>query len=161
MNKLQKDFNQVLTNESQLNFNFDDGGRNDAGFKGRTSDCVVRSISIATGKPYKEVYDALNVLAKKERISKRKKKKSNSRTGVFRRTYQKYLESIGWEWISCFGIGTGCQVHLKKDELPNETIIARVSKHLTCVRNGKTIHDTHDPSRNGTRCVYGYFRKKK
>jgi hypothetical protein len=40
-------------------FVMDDGGRAAAGYKGQTGDCVCRSIAIATGKPYQEVYDAL------------------------------------------------------------------------------------------------------
>jgi hypothetical protein len=55
-------------------------------------------------------------------------------------------------------IGSGCKVHLAKDELPNGRLIVRVSKHITAVING-VIHDTHDFSRDGTRCVYGYFTK--
>jgi len=31
-------------------------------------------------------------------------------------------------------------------------------KHTTAVIDG-IIHDTYDPSRAGTRCVYGYFTK--
>jgi len=66
---------------SRIKFIFDDGGRAAAGFRGRAGDCVTRAIAIATGKPYREVYDALNALAAKERTGKRKKKKSNSREG--------------------------------------------------------------------------------
>ena len=38
---------------------YDDGGRAAAGFKGEAGDCVTRAIAIATGRPYREVYDAL------------------------------------------------------------------------------------------------------
>ena len=45
-----------------------DGGRKESGYKSKKSgDCVCRAISIATGKDYQEVYDALNELAEKER----------------------------------------------------------------------------------------------
>jgi hypothetical protein len=37
-------------------------------------------------------------------------------------------------------------------------LIVRCSKHTTAVIDG-IIHDTHDPSRGGTRCVYDYFTK--
>ena len=37
----------------------DDGGRAAAGFKGSAGDCVARSIAIAAGLPYAEVYVAL------------------------------------------------------------------------------------------------------
>ena len=142
----------------KLKFIYDDGGRKNAGYKGQTRDCVTRSIAIVTGKPYKEVYDALNQLSESERIGKRKKSKSNARIGVYRRTYEKYLKSLGYEWIPTMKIGSGCKVHLRADELPKGKLIVSVSKHITAVING-VIHDIYDPSRNGTRCVYGYYYK--
>jgi hypothetical protein len=139
-------------------FRFNDGGREAAGFRGKTGDCVVRAIVIATEKPYLEVYEALNGLSESERTGKRKRRKSNSRTGVYRVTYQKYLESLGWTWTPTMRIGQGCTIHLRADELPNGRLIVKVSRHLAAVLDG-VIHDTSDPSRGGTRCVYGYFRK--
>ena len=56
-------------------------------------------------------------------------------------------------------IGKGCQVHLNENELPEGTLIVSVSKHLTCVKNHK-LFDTYDCSRNGKRCVYGYYVKE-
>ena len=55
-------------------------------------------------------------------------------------------------------IGSGCKVHLKADELPSGNIIVALSKHYCAVIDG-VIHDTHDCSRNETRCVYGYWSK--
>lgn len=139
-----------------MNFVFHDGGRAAAGYKGKTGDCVTRSIAIATGKTYQEVYDTLNQLAKAERRGKRKKKLSNSRTGVLRKAYQRYLESLGWRWTPTMTIGAGCRVHLKTSELPQGPLLVKVSRHLTAVIDG-VIYDTHDCSRDGARCVYGYF----
>jgi hypothetical protein len=139
-----------------MTFVFNDGGRAAAGFHGRAGDCVVRAIAIATGKPYREVYDALNALAATEKIGKRKKKKSNSRSGVYRQTYSRYLRSLGWQWTPTMSIGSGCKVHLRACELARGTLIVRLSRHLTAVVDGE-LHDTHDCSRGGTRCVYGYF----
>ena len=42
-----------------LGYEYDDGGRRDAGYKGDTGDCVVRAIAIASGAPYQDVYDAM------------------------------------------------------------------------------------------------------
>lgn len=137
---------------------FDDGGRAAAGYKGKTGDCVVRAVSIATRKSYQEVYDALNGLAQYERTAKRKRGLSNSRTGVYKQTYRRYLESIGWKWTPTMSIGSGCTVHLKTDELPKGRLIVSVSRHLVAVIDG-VVHDTNDVSRRGTRCVYGYFRE--
>lgn len=139
-----------------MDFVFHDGGRAAAGYKGLTGDCVTRSIAIATGKTYQEVYDALNRLAMMERLGKRKRKRSNSRTGVFRPTYQRYLESLGWHWTSAMKIGSGCQVHLRAAELPQGPLLVKVSRHLTAVIDG-VIYDTRDCSGGGTRCVYGHF----
>lgn len=67
---------------STPSFKYNDGGRSAAGFKGDTRDCVTRSIAIATALPYKEVYDALNDLAKTAKITKRTPKKTSARTGM-------------------------------------------------------------------------------
>lgn len=139
-----------------MDFVFHDGGRAAAGYKGLTGDCVIRSIAIATGKTYQEVCDALNFLALKERIGRPKRKRSNSHTGVFRRTYERYLESLGWRWTSTMKVGSGCQVHLRASELPQGPLLVKVSRHLTAVIDG-VIYDTHNCSRGGTRGVYGYF----
>lgn len=144
--------------ETNMRWVYHDGGRAAAGFKGKTGDCVTRAIAIATGIPYRKVYDDLNELAKLER-PRNGKKRSSSREGVFRRTYQRYLESLGWEWVPTMKIGSGCQVHMRAEELPSGRIIVRVSKHLAAVIDG-VLYDTHDCSRGGTRCVYGYFRPK-
>jgi hypothetical protein len=55
-------------------------------------------------------------------------------------------------------IGSGCTMHVREDELPlvHDRLIVRVTKHLFAVIDG-VIHDTSDPSRGGTRCVYGYY----
>jgi hypothetical protein len=140
-----------------MEFIYSDGGRGLAGFKGKTGDCVTRAIAIATEKPYQEVYDSLNQLSKMEKPTKGKD--SASRTGVFRKTYEKYLKENGWKWVPCMKIGQGCQVHLRKEELPNGRLIVSVSRHLTAVIDG-VIHDNHDCSRNGNRCVYGYYIKE-
>jgi hypothetical protein len=142
-----------------MEFVFHDGGRLAAGYKGGTGDCVTRSIAIATGKPYQEVYDALNRLAETERVGKRKKKRSSSRSGVYRQTYQRYLESFGWRWTTTMSIGSGCRVHLRASELPQGPLIVKVSRHLTAVIDG-VLHDTHNCSRGGARCVYGYFSQR-
>lgn len=133
-----------------------DGGRAEAGFTGSARDCVARAIAIALERPYAEVYAALNELAERER-PRNGRTRSSARTGVWRATYQAYLEQAGWEWVPTMRIGSGAQVHLRADELPSGRIIARLSKHLVAVIDG-VVHDSHDPSRGGTRCVYGYFR---
>lgn len=141
-----------------MSFVYDDGGRAAAGFKGQAGDCVCRSIAIVTGKPYREVYDKLNALAKLERPRKRQRGRSSARTGVYKQTSRPYLKQLGWQWVPTMQIGSGCKVHLRADELPAGRLIVQCTKHLTVMIDG-VIHDTHDPSRGGTRCVYGYWRQ--
>ena len=134
-----------------------DGGREAAGYKGKTSDCVTRAIAIATGLPYQQVYAAINAKIKDTRG---RAGKGSARTGVHKPVYRTYLESLGWRFVPTMGFGTGCKVHLKAEELPSGRIIASCSKHLVAVIDG-VIHDTFDPSRDGTRCVYGYFTNQR
>ena len=137
---------------------YDDGGRKRAGYKGDADDCATRAIAIATEIPYKEVYKAINEVAQHER-PKAGQGRSAARTGVFRVTYERYLKGLGWVWVPTMHIGSGCTVHLREDELPAGRVITRLSKHVCAVIDG-VIHDTGDPSRGGTRCVYGYFTKE-
>lgn len=140
---------------SATHWKWDDGGRVTAGYKAGAGDCVVRSIAIATGKPYRQVYDGINALRDSMRQTLRVRK-SSARDGVSRVVYERYLEALGWRFVPTMRIGSGCTVHLRAGELPGGRLIVRVSKHMTAVIDG-VIHDTHDCSRGGTRCVYGYF----
>lgn len=143
----------------ELKFTYNDGGRSNY-FKGTTGDCVCRAIAIANDMDYLEVYNLINEYAKKERITKRQKTKSNARTGVRNTTIRKILEDLGWTWIPTMEIGSGCQVHLKANEIPTDkTIVVKVSSHLVAVANG-VVNDTYDCTRDGNRCVYGYYVKE-
>lgn len=139
-------------------FIYDDGGRSSAGYKGKARDCVVRSIAIATELPYQAIYDQINDLGSMERSSKKRSGKSSARTGVHKQTSRKFLEGLGWIWKPTMFIGAGCRVHLRSDELPSGRLIIAVSKHYTAMIDG-VIHDTFDCSRDGSRCVYGYYTK--
>jgi hypothetical protein len=134
----------------------DDGGRYAAGFRGETGDCVTRAIAIAAKMPYRMVYDDLNRFCKsRHRYGHRN---GNSRTGIFKPEIRAYMASIGWVWTPTMGIGTGCRVHLVADELPAGRLVVNVSKHSVAVIDG-VAYDTYDPTRDGTRCVYGYYQR--
>ena len=159
-------FFKKLFSNSNLELKINDGGRALAGFKGKTGDCVVRSIAIATNLPYQKVYKDLYMANEEFRTLSRtklarslKQKNDSPRTGTHRVVLKKYLKNLGWNWTPTMFVGQGCKVHLKKEELPNDTLIVSCSKHITVVKNG-ILHDTYDCSRNGTRCVYGYWSKK-
>ena len=76
---------------------------------------------------------------------------------VKRKWCQDYMRELGFVWVPTMGIGTGCKVHLRARELPKGRLVVSCSKHWTAVIDG-VIHDNHDPSRGGRRCVYGYWR---
>jgi hypothetical protein len=154
---LTRMFEEAFFEEMPVIYN--DGGRRQAGYAGSTGDCVTRAIAIATGIPYQQVYDEINVLCKEHDARKRKHKnrKSSSRTGVPMKVIHKYLLDKNFMWVACMGIGTGCTTNLRKGVLPNGTLIVRLSRHVAAVIDN-VIHDTHNPQRGGTRCVYGYYK---
>src|SRR5262245_53041961 len=76
---------------------YDDGGRAAAGFKGEARDCVTQAIAIATGAPYRAVYDAIDALAAEGR-PRRSGRRFGARTGVSLRDRHAYLTALGWRW---------------------------------------------------------------
>lgn len=157
-----------------MKFQFNDGGRKDAGYKGNTGDCVCRSICIVTGLPYQQVYDALANGNAMQRRSKRTGKKAKSAAhgiNTGRKWFKEYMTSLGFVWVPTMLIGQGCKVHLLAHELPAGKLVVALSKHFTAVIDG-VIHDTYSPYRDGSwskiengvetrgtayRCVYGYW----
>lgn len=140
------------------NCTYNDGGRGAAGYKGNAGDCGVRAIAIAMERPYQEVYDEMNIFLKTQKYSSKMRGTSSSRNGIHGKFFREYMATKGWRWTPTMLVGQGCKVHLRKEELPMGRIICNVSKHYVAVIDG-VINDTFDPSRNGTRCVYGYWSK--
>lgn len=141
-----------------MRWKYDDGGRRAAGYKGNAGDCVCRSLAIVAQLPYKEVYATLADGNATQRRTKGRTYARSARNGinVKRKWFKDYMRSLGFAWVPCMGIGTGCKVHLRNGELPDGRLVVSVSRHSTAVIDG-IIHDTHDPSRDGMRCVYGYW----
>lgn len=150
---------------------FDDGGRMAAGFRGDAGDCVTRAVAIATGRDYRTVYDELferlRALPPPPPIRRSGNVRRRSpRSGIPKSVVRAYITDPvtsgghGWIWTPTMGFGTGTTVHLRADELPGGRLIASCSKHLVAVIDG-VIHDTHDPSRDGTRAVYGHYTPPK
>jgi hypothetical protein len=148
-----------------MNFQFNDGGRKQSGYKGSAGDCVTRAIAIVTGKTYSEVYDRMFIEIKKFAATKRSsavkragrgggRAGTTPRNGISKKVYHKYLlEEIGMNWTPTMFIGQGCKVHLIENELPSGKLIVQCAKHLTTVIDG-VINDTWNCS---GKCVYGYY----
>ena len=159
-----------------MKFNYNDGGRSNYFKATSVGDCVTRAISIATGRDYKEVYDRLKEMAKRESVKHhRGHKQSSVRDGVFRETWKRYLKEIGWVHHSTCEFGSMenkvkfTQDAIDDGQLPSKgNVIIQLSKHLTCLVDG-VINDTYDCSVkdsydmfgnshiNDQRCVYGYW----
>ena len=158
-------FFKRLFSRSNLELKINDGGRAAAGYKGKAGDCVVRSIAIVSNIPYQQIYEDLYKANKEFRTISRtklakslKQKNDSPRTGTHRVVIKIYLKKLGWNWTPTMFVGQGCKVHLKKEELPSGILIVSCSKHITVVKDG-ILHDTYDCTRNGTRCVYGFWSK--
>lgn len=132
-----------------LDYQYNDGGRSVAGFKGTTRDCVVRAIAIACDLDYGDLY---------RKIRKQMGASASPRDGVPKKIYRPMLSSMGWRWVPLMGIGTGCTTHLRADELPQDRLIVGVSRHMLTVID-HVMHDVYRDDRGGTRCVYGYWIK--
>jgi hypothetical protein len=144
-----------------IKFVRNDGGRQAAGFQGTAGDCVCRAIAIASGKPYRDIYERLaegNATQRKSKRTGRNSGKRSARNGVYtkRKWFKDYMRELGAEWTPTMQIGSGCVVHVREDELPQGRIVLNLSKHSAAVIDG-VLHDTYDCSRDGTRCVYGYW----
>lgn len=147
-----------------MNWQYHDGGREQAGFRGDAGDCVVRAIALATPRPpgtspgqhYLDIYRSLQAEMKQPRCRRWFRGPASPRDGVPDRIWRPWLLARDWQWTPTMQVGSGCRVHLRTGELPPGRLIVQVSKHL-CAVVDHVILDTHDPSRDGMRCVYGYW----
>lgn len=136
---------------TKVKFQLNDGGRAAAGYKGRAGDCVARAIAIAAERPYQEVYQRL---ASGNATKGVRTARNGVRVGS--KWFKDYMAELGFRWVATMGIGTGCKVHLKEDELPKGRIIVSLSRHYAAVIDG-VLHDTYEDTRGDKRCVYGYW----
>ncbi len=142
---------------------FNDGGRKAAGYKGFAGDCAVRAMAIAMRRPYAEMYGELReanesyAATRRNRVAKvLRRRGSTPRNGNFTDVMHGVFKRHGWLWTPTMGIGTGCTVRMEHGNFGVGRYVLRVSRHFVAVIDG-VAQDTHDPSRNGRRCVYGYW----
>ena len=158
-----------------MDWRYDDGGRTASGFKGAgtVGDCGPRAFAIATGRPYRDVYDELQYLQKEfiqECIDKVNSGKRTShevrgvarkgtghsvRNGTYRETVRRFSELNGITYVSTTS-GDGHKARFD-DLYDQKAIVCNLSKHYAAVIDG-VIRDCYDPSREGTRAVYGYWK---
>ena len=151
-----------------IRFIYDDGGRAKAGFtnKKTAGDCVARAVAIASGRPYIEVYAELAEINARMKLTKHRRRRGRAGQltashGIWTRSklFKDYMILNGFEWTPTMFVGSGCKVHVRADELPFGRLVLALSKHMAAVVYS-VLYDAYDCSRDGTRCVYGYWEKK-
>lgn len=100
----------------------------------RGNDCVIRSISLATGKTWDDVYNSLCQEGLKQ------KRMPNDDNVVV-----SYLNSIGWHKMPQLRKEDGRKYTGKEfaEGYKKGSYIVRMAGHLTCIKDGK-IHDIWD-----------------
>jgi hypothetical protein len=154
---------EIFKSPVRCEFVEDDGGRATAGYGEPSGDCVVRAITIATGKPYAEVFEALQ--AAYARYVKRLRPGSEAALMAERRrtepihngcsdeVYGPYLRSLGWQYTRLRE-----RTYLRAGALPSGRLIVNVDRHLLALIDG-VIHDTYDSGGAGRRPVDGYWSR--
>ena len=120
-----------------INFNYNDGGRSEAGYKGDTGDCVCRAVSIITGcsgDNYKNWYKTLANLNHK-RYGKR-----SARNGIDKSDYEKAFRLAGLVKVKR---GKGVCPTYTEAYARHGNCIVSTSHHLCAIVDGK-LQDTDD-----------------
>ena len=147
-----------------MEWKYDDGGRAEAGFKGKGSvrDCVTRAIAIIGEDDYRTVYDELDERQKEyiatSRSARAKKlrasgKRKTPRNAVLHPVWKQYLVDHGWRKETLVEFGSSDRVHLDAAEAPSGTYIAQTRKHLVAVVDG-VAHDAWNSVGEGNRMIY-------
>ena len=144
-----------------MTYQFNDGGRKMAGYKGTAGDCGARAMAIALELDYKAVYTEL------AQANKDHGKAKSARNGMSKDIYSEVLARYGWVWVSAptFKVLDGYKNSEGKvlfgrkarcSDMPNGTVIARQAGHYVAVIDG-IPQDIWDCSH---KMVYGYWVKK-
>ena len=129
-----------------MTYQFNDGGRVEAGFKGKAGDCVVRAVAIVTGSDYKTMYNRMASASKERGEAK------SARDGVHKSIYEAILKEFGFVWQSAPKfVGRKARTY----DMPKGAVVARQAHHLVAVIDG-VAHDSWDST---DKMVYGYYAK--
>jgi hypothetical protein len=137
---------QVTEKESEMKYQYNDGGRKAAGFKGTAGDCGARAMAIALGLDYSTVYKEL---AQANADNGRAK---SARNGVMKDVYTEVLKRYGFVWMKA------PQFAGRKARCSDLTgvVIAKQARHFVAVIDG-VANDAWDSTE---RMVYGYWAKQ-
>ena len=114
----------------------DDGGRQDAGYKGKASDCVVRAFYILTGADYADAYKEF--ACAEQRFGKSGKR--SARNGICNKAIQYVFEANGLVRIS---LGRGVKPTYSEAHERYGDCIVRTRGHVCAIIRGNLM-DTFD-----------------
>ena len=133
-----------------IDYRYDDGGREAAGYRGRIGDCVVRAIAICTGEDYRAVYLTMaehmkrnghaasgNAYATRERNRKAPRSKGQL---IARRVQDRVLEVYGFRKVS---LPAGARPTFTEAHRRYGDCILGTTKHVAAVVND-ALRDTFD-----------------
>jgi hypothetical protein len=152
---------EVFKSPVRCEFVEDDGGRAAAGYEEALGGCVARAITIATGKPYVEVFEALQAAyaryvkrlrpGSEAALIEERRRTEPIHNGCPNKVYGPYLKSLGWQYTRLRE-----RTYLRAGALPSGRLIVSVDQHLLALIDG-VIHDTYDSGGAGRRPVDGYW----
>lgn len=123
------------------------------------TDSAPRAVAIATGLDYVTVWNELYELCQHVTQRPNCRRTDHPETFVDKDILAAYLAGLGWRWRATQRVGACEKVLLSRRLLPDQgTYICRISKGWVCLKDG-VLHDVTDPSRDGTRLVYGWFER--
>jgi len=136
-----------------MKFKFNDGGRAAAGYRSKGGDCVCRSIAIATGLPYQQVYNRLAEGNAKQRKSIHHTPSCTVMDGISTRAawFKRYMKELGFVWY------TAPSFILEDGKVPRGKIICSLREHVVAIIYG-VMNDDKIHTTKGWRRVYGYWK---
>jgi len=134
-----------------MKFQYTDGGRSLAGYSGKTGDCVVRALTLATGSSYMNMYQFVNATSKA--FESHRRVKSNNVHGVYESSVRGIMRVMKFKWTAK-RVGAMLKVPTKG------SYIVSIQGHVCAVVNG-IILDTHNSlTPDNLRYSYGYWKVK-
>ena len=130
-----------------MKYQYNDGGRKAAGFKGTAGDCGARSMAIALGLDYKAVYKELAQANSDCGHAK------SARNGIYQVVFADVLKSYGWVWMPAPKFENR---KARCSDMPAGVVIAKQARHFVAVIDG-VAHDSWDCTH---KMVYGYWAKQ-
>jgi hypothetical protein len=130
-----------------MTYQFNDGGRKQAGYKGTAGDCGARAMAIALQLDYKAVYTEL------AQANKDHGKAKSARNGMSKDIYSEVLKRYGWVWVSAPKFDGR---KARSTDMPQGRVIAQQAGHYVAVIDG-VVQDIWNCTH---KMVYGYWVKK-